>query len=76
MRQKHSARALLREMPVDAVRYGYAHGVDVWAVYCERKYDPFRWETVRRAAIVGVIAERIASALSPLTRSRQQSKIV
>lgn len=50
--QRESARALLREMDVEAVRVAYDQGVDVWAVYCGRRADPVRWEQVKRAATV------------------------
>mgnify|MGYP001576479676 CR=1 FL=1 len=49
---KDSARALLREMPIEAVRAAYGEGVDVWAVYCRRHVNQFQWETVKRAGIV------------------------
>lgn len=60
----NSARALLLEMHVEAVRYAYAQGVDVWAVWLARNVDPFRWENVKRAATVGAAFAPWMSAMA------------
>lgn len=63
---RDTARALLKEMHPEAVRVAEGRGIDVWAVYTNRKNDPFRWEQVKRAASVIAALQQLSGTLGKM----------
>lgn len=72
---RDSARDLLRELPVDAVRWGYAQGWDVWAAYQDRRRSPLTWTRFRRACLIGSVLTKMREGRDQVMRELRAAGI-
>lgn len=70
-----SARNLLRDVPVEAVRFGYDSGHDVLALWRDEGVHEFgRWAVIRRALIVGGAMTILKDGLAKINPQPRRGK--